>query len=94
MNCEIKPGTHSHDAISPDEFNLKRHRPIIKKRIETETYKFLSEIYDEEMIILLSKHGISAAAIAEYTRAMRATRIYLMLFGLKEDQRFQKTNKH
>ena len=54
---------HSHDPISSEEFKIRRHFSVIKKRIETEVNTFPSEIFEDEIIKLQVDHGISAEAI-------------------------------
>ena len=69
LKDESKPlPKHSHDPISLEEFRIRRHFSVIKKRIETEVHTFPSEIFEDEIIKLQVDHGVSAEAIGEYVR--------------------------
>ena len=68
-NKDLPLPTHSaHTLTSPDEFKVKQHLEVIKDRVAKEIHTWPSRIYDEEIIHLQTKQGVSAEAIALYTK--------------------------
>ena len=64
-NKDLPLPTHSaHTLTSPDEFKVKQHLEVIKDRVAKEIHTWPSRIYDEEIIHLQTKQGVSAEAIA------------------------------
>ena len=73
LNGELKDQNkplpkHRHDAISGDEFKIRKHFPFIKKRIEMEIHTWPSIIFDEEIVKLQTEQKVSKEAIAEYVK--------------------------
>ena len=73
LNGELKEPNkplpkHRHEAISRDEFKIRKHFPVIKKRIEKEIHTWPSLIFDEEIVKLQTEQHVSKEAIAEYIK--------------------------
>ena len=80
--------THSpHTFTSPDEFKIKQHLEVIKQRVSTEIHTWPSIIYDEEIIVLQTKIGLSAEAVAFIQRDTLITRVVSMPFVQKTSLR-------
>ena len=50
-----------------DEFNIRKHFPVIQKRIEKEIHTRLSIIFDEKIVKQIEQK-VSKEAIAEYVK--------------------------
>ena len=55
-------------VITPEDFMIRRHWRVLTDRIKAEIHTWPSILFDEEIKLLQTVHGVSVEAIAKYVK--------------------------